>query len=138
MKTPNKHRIPIILAFCAFFTALGALLSFNYSAFLYQLSLPALILVPLIAAANTFLFSALGIHLLFNRNFSPAFAALCGFCLGLAAFLCVFLPTLFLTFRPSFYQHVVFRLIKLAFLSGGFLAPVFGAIIGYWMAKRRG
>ena len=137
MKFLAAYKLPIGLSIAAF---LGVLITLNvFDHFIEIIDIPAsaFISVPLIAEATVFAFSALGLYLLTRKNFSPKIAALCGFGLGMGAFLCVAAPTIFLTLPPSYYQHILLRLISTAFICGGFLVPLFGAAVGYWMAKSK-
>jgi len=141
MKPKNKYRISIVLSVCAFIVTLAAFVLFlgSKQSGVTALSIPnyAYILIPLIAGTSTFIFSSLGIYLVMEKSYSPFISALFGFILGTFAFFSVALPTIFLSLPPSFYQHILGTLTAMAFVFGGFLAPLFGAIIGYWMAKKR-
>jgi len=137
MKSFAVQKIPFGLSLTALLATFIALQVFDRITDAVDIPASAFFSVPLVASLTAFIFSAIGLHLLTRKNLSPKIAALWGFGLGMGAFLCVFLPTLFLTLPPSYYQHIVGTLIVTAFTFGGFLAPLFGAITGYWMAKRR-
>ena len=132
-----SYKLPIGLSIAAFLGVLITLKVFDHFIEIIDIPASAFLYVPLIAGATVFAFSALGLYLLTRKNFSPKIAALCGFGLGFAAFLCVAAPTIFLTLPPSYYQHILLRLISMAFIFGGFLVPLFGAAVGYWMAKSK-
>ena len=97
MKSFAAQKIPFGLSLTALLATFIALQVFDRITDIVDIPASAFLSVPLIAGATVFAFSALGIYLLTKKNFSPKIAALCGFGLGFAAFLCVAAPTIFLT-----------------------------------------
>jgi len=136
MKFFATYKLPIGLSVAALIGTHIALQVFDHFTDIVDIPPSAFLSVPLVASMSTFIFSALGIYLVTKKTLSPKITALCGFGLGLSAFLCIAAPTIFLTLPPSYYQHIVLTLISTAFVLGGFLAPLFGAAFGYWLAKR--
>ena len=137
MKFFAAYKFPILLSLVAFVTTFAAMKIADRLYVMVGSLTSAFISVPIAASLCTFVFSALGIYLLTKKNFSPLISALWGFVLGGAGYLCLSTAAIILTLPPSYYQHILLRLISMAFICGGFLVPLFGAAVGYWMAKRR-
>ena len=137
MKFFAAYKFPILLSLVAFVTTFAAMKIADRVFVMVGSLTSTFISVPIAASLCTFVFSALGIYLLTKKNFSPLISALWGFVLGGAAYLCLSTAAIILTLPPSYYDHVFLTLLAIGFILGGFLAPLFGAIIGYWLAKRR-
>lgn len=110
---------------------------YNAHAFIYALSLYAIVECVLIVVLVTFIISQLGFIWHQRYRWGRLKAVCVGYHLGLLAFAISALFSIFALVSPPYYVYAFPYIMEVGFVLGGFLAPLVGAVTGYRLAEIR-
>ena len=134
-KWTQDDRLAVKLAMAAAFAAILGIALFANKAFMYRGPSFAFVLIPIIASLATFMTAKFGLKLRRKGRYSRWTLTFIGGAFGLCAYLVVATATSLLFVNPKYYARIVPTLFTTSFILGGFLGPLFGAIIGFKKPK---
>ena len=98
---------------------------------MYSSDIFAYFIVPTLAATTTMIVASYGLKIKRKNSYSRRIMTIIGALFGFLAFLIVVKGTFLLYIHPQYYIRIGPSFILAAFLFGGFLGPLVGAIVGF-------
>ena len=134
-KWTQDDRFAVKLAMAAALAAIICIAFLNSIHFRHGTPIFAYILIPIVAAIVTFMAAKFGLKLKQKGGYSRWGLTFIGGAFGLCAYLVVATATSLFFINPKHYARIAPTLFTTSFILGGFLGPLFGAIIGFKKSK---